>query len=170
MSYQPYIFKGIQNGALTALKAMPQKDSTSDGTSTFEMDRAVYVKTLPHITQTIPQQLHKKWLGNRDASQVTTNRRTNQVGVGSLNAPSNGINKLHPTLSFTTYKEINTTNDALRRVRAGGAVAPAKKNANRNNNLTPSFAPATTLKLSALNYSPISTKMLYGNKNPTLYH
>ena len=121
----------INNGVLKAVRAMPQKDSTSDGTSTFEMSRRNYIETLPVMTTPVA----KKWMGNRDASQVTTNRRVAEVGVGSLNAKQT-------QMSFTTYKDVNTTADALRRVRAGGAVAPAKKNANRKNAPVPTFRPA----------------------------
>lgn len=173
----------LNNGQLSSVRAMPQKDSTSDSQSTFEMNRAVYSRTLPTnpaaITSTSTtynwrarrniQQVTslpsgttsnymngKKWYGNRDASQVTANRRTTEVGVGSLNA----TNK---PMSFETHNNYNTTNDALRRVRAGGAVAPAKKGANRNNAPVPGFAPAI----------PAANSMLsdfYGIKRPVLYH
>jgi hypothetical protein len=130
-----YSIKDMNNGTLNAIKAMPQKDSTSDNNSSFEMGRRTYAKTLPNLTQQAPQNLEKKWSGNRDASQVAANRRNKAIGVGSLNA------KNVPT-SFTTHKVVNTVNDAIRRVRAGGAVAPPKKNAMRTNGLTPTFAPA----------------------------
>jgi len=176
------IINNINNGQLTAIRAMPQKDSTSDGDSTFEMSRSIYSRTLPYnsintptthntyiwqarrnIQQTtsLPSGISsnyingKKWYGNRDASQVTKNRRTTQVGIGSLNASNK------PT-GFTTHSDINTTNDALRRVRAGGAVAPTKKGANRNNNLTPSFSPI-------IPNNP-NLKQMFGIKQPYLYH
>lgn len=140
----------INNGALSGPKAMPQKDSTSDGESTFELGRVTYVKTLqPTNTQQLSQ--NKKWYGNRDASQIIANRRNTQIGLGSLNASGN-------PLSFTTHKEVNTINNALTRVRAGGAVAPAKKGANKNNAPTPSFSPA------------IPPKDIRGIKYPTLFH
>jgi hypothetical protein len=177
------VINNINNGELKAIHAMPQKDSTSDGDSTFEMSRSVYSRTLPtnpmtkptvhnsynwharrNITQitSIPTGASsnymngKKWYGNRDASQVTTNRRTTEVGVGSLNASNK-------PMGFTTHREINTTSDALRRVRAGGAVAPAKKGANRHNAPTPGFAPAVPVKNSIL-------EGLYGIKRPVLFH
>lgn len=146
-----YSIKDINNGTLKAVKAMPQKDSTSDGTSSFEMGRRTYAKTLTNITQQTPQNLEKKWMGNRDASQIATNRRNKAIGVGSLNAAN------APT-SFTTHKVVNTVNDALRRVRAGGAVAPPKKNALRTNGLTPSFSPA------------IPPRSIMGIKYPVLFH
>jgi len=177
------VINNINNGQLSAVRAMPQKDSTSDGDSTFEMSRSVYSRTLPtnptttptvHITYnwqarrnivqttSIPTGVSsnymngKKWYGNRDASQVTANRRTTEVGVGSLNA----ANK---PMGFATHSDINTTRDALRRVRGGGAVAPAKKGANRHNAPTPGFAPAVPAKNSIL-------EGLYGIKRPVLFH
>jgi hypothetical protein len=164
----------INNGTLKAINAMPQKDITSDGTSTFEMGRKVYnqqqhfinaTKTQTHSNWTSATNTNSitrsandvvstkkgKWFGNRDSSQVVANRRNTAIGKGSINTTKT-------PLSFTTDKVVNTTSDALRRVRAGGAVAPAKKNANRNNGLAPSFAPA------------VPANNIYGIKNPVLYH
>jgi hypothetical protein len=173
------IINNINNGELNSVRAMPQKDMTSDNESSFEMARSVYVRTFPNnvintpITHTnyiwqarrniqqitsVPTGITtnymngKKWYGNRDASQVTTNRRTNQVGVGSLNASNS-------PMGFTTHSDINTTRDALRRVRAGGSVAPAKKGANRNNAPVPSFSPALP-----------NLKQNFGIKQPYLFH
>jgi len=141
----------INNGALNGIKAMPQKDSTSDSDSTFAMGRQKFVNTYSTDTLTIPQQNQKKWIGgNRDASQVAVNRKNTQIGTGSLNASVN-------LMSFTTYKDINTVNNALTRVRAGGYMVPPKVRANLNNAPTPSF-------------SPVGTKSHYGIKIPTLYH
>lgn len=167
----------INNNQLSAIKAAPLKDSTSDGNSSFEMGRQGYMRTIPYNPNNMPststtynwqhrrnvqqttslnagvssQYMNgKKWYGNRDASQVTTNRRTTQIGVGSLNASGN-------PMSYTSNTEKNSVQDALRRVRGGGAVAPAKKNANLNNAPTPSFA-------------PIQNKSIYGIKSPTMFH
>jgi hypothetical protein len=141
----------INNGALNSIKAMPQKDSTSDGQSSFVMGRQTYIKTMPDLTKPVQARAHKKWLGNRDASQVTANRRNAEMGIGSLNANSN-------LMAFTTYKDVNNVNDALRRVRAGGAVAPPKKAANLNNAPTPTFSPA------------IPPADIRGIKYPTMFH
>lgn len=150
------IINNINNGELNSIRAMPQKDSTSDNDSTFEMSRSIYSRTFPNniITTGVTSNYMngKKWYGNRDASQVTTNRRTNQVGAGSLNASNS-------SMGFTTHSDINTTRDALRRVRAGGAVAPAKKGANRNNAPVPSFSPAVP-----------DLKQKFGIKQPYLFH
>ena len=173
------IINNINNGELNSIRAMPQKDITSDNDSTFEMSRSIYSRTFPTNVINTPvvhtnfiwqarrniQQITsiptgnssnymngKKWYGNRDASQVTTNRRTSQVGVGSLNATNS-------PMGFTTNIDINTTRDALRRVRAGGSVAPAKKGANRNNAPVPTFSPSLP-----------NLKKHFGIKQPYLFH
>ena len=130
--HREFIVQDINNGTLSVIKSMPVKDSTSDGTSTFSMDRNVYMQTIPPITPTVKQNIEKKWFKNRDASEVTRNRRVNEIGVGSLNASNK-------PQSFTTHRIVNTVNDALTRVRAGGACAPPKKNALRTNGPTPAF-------------------------------
>lgn len=148
MFRQMFSINGINNGVLSAIRAMPQKDSTSDGTSDFEMSRRNYTRTFPVAA---PAQLNKKWMGNRDASQVTANRRVSEVGAGTLNTGNK-------PMSYTTFKDVNTTADALRRVRAGGAIAPAKKGANINNAPTPTFRPAL----------PVNN--IVGIKYPVLFH
>jgi len=155
MSNPVFIKQDINNGALSAIKAMPLKDSTSDATSDFELNRKIYERTYTTPltnTQIIAAlkkprfgmsgltvfdgthaPVQKKWMGstNRDASQITSNRRTNNVGTGSMNYD----NKL---MSFTAYKDVNVVNDALRRVRGGGAVAPPKKAASPSQTYVPS--------------------------------
>lgn len=149
------IINTLNNGKLSGVRAMPQKDSTSDNHSTFELNRALYSRTLPNNPASNYMN-GKKWYGNRDASQVTTNRRITEVGVGSLNASNEDM-------SFETHNNFNTTKEALRRVRAGGAVAPAKKGANRNNAPVPGFLPAKPAANSILSD-------FYGIKRPVLYH
>ena len=153
-----FAINDINNGQLTAIKAMPQKDSTSDGNSTFSADRHAYMKTYtnsPAITtnprghfgmnafgsgsrilptvfdgnQTVAQ---KKWTGNRDASEITRRNRVNNVGVGSLNAQ-------RKPMCFETHSNINTTRDALRRVRAGGATVPKKVTSKLTNAPVPGY-------------------------------
>ena len=110
----------INNGTLLSLKAMPQKDITSDGTSTFAMGRKNYYETYAQApTNAVWKQ--KKFIGgNRDASSVVARRRATEIGVGTMNANSQAM-------SFTTVKDINVGNNALRRVRAGGAYVPAQR-------------------------------------------
>ena len=127
-----FSINNINNGTLKSSKAMPQKDITSVNESSFELGRKTYIETYTGDNNVKLLNNGKKWFGNRDASQVTSNRRNTQIGVGSLNAKKGNM-------SFTTYKDVNVVNDALRRVRAGGSVAPAKKDANKNNAPTPSF-------------------------------
>jgi hypothetical protein len=98
---------------------MPQKDLTSDGTSSFAMARRQYAEVYPVINQSTNKQ--KKFIGgNRDASSVVARRRATEVGVGTLNASQS-------PMSMTGVRDINDTNSALRRVRAGGAYVPPKK-------------------------------------------
>lgn len=150
-----FALNSINNGVLNSVHAMPQKDSTSTGDSTFAIDRRNYMDTYqppltglikdgfdpPSTTSKIwirgnrenhgrssltymtPNQvaLSKKWVGgNRDASQITTNSRVNQTGLGTLNASQT-------PMSFTTRNNINVVRQARHRVRSGGAVVPAKK-------------------------------------------
>lgn len=118
----------INNAVLTTVKAMPLKDSTSDGTDHFAIKRNEYVNTFSSTPS-------KKWYGNsssRDASSFTRLREIHEIGVGSLNAPQ-------VPFSFTSSTSKNTVNDALRRVRAGGTVAPAKKIYSKPLGPTPGF-------------------------------
>lgn len=135
------------NGALTSNKAMPQKDITSDSNASFQIGRKSYLDTVP---ETIAPE--KKWMPTvRDASDIARRRRVVSIGKGSINMnPS--------TLSYTTYRDVNVENDALRRVRAGGAVAPAKKNAQTMSPIVPRYAPA------------VPTTAIISNKYPTMFH
>lgn len=139
----------LNNGMLKSKMAMPQKDSTSDGQSTFSMDRRTYNRTVnpnPLNTKLTPAhyshqlntvfdgtstQKQKQWYGNRDASEVVRRNRTVEVGLGTLNAKGGAM-------SFESNANANTVNNALRRVRGGGAVAPAKKAHNVHNAYSPS--------------------------------
>jgi hypothetical protein len=111
----------INNGALSTINAMPQKGSNSNGDSSFELARAIYVQTNALVSKTPTYQNNqKKWLGNRDASQVTANRRNNGIGKGSINTSSSN------TLSFTSFRDVNVVSDALTRCRSGGSTVPKK--------------------------------------------
>lgn len=103
----------MNNGSLTFTRAMPLKDSTSDNSSRFSSAREVYTETTPDTST-------KKWYGNRDSSSVIERKKNNAIGKGS-------INKNNTELAFTSFTEKNTVNNAIRRVRAGGAIVPAKK-------------------------------------------
>lgn len=113
-----FSIQNINNGVLTADTAMPLKDSTSNNEARFQMDRKEFIETVPRVIH--PE---NKWIGGtRDASDVARRRRIGAVGKGTINTNNN-------ELAFTTPNDINFRNSALRRVRAGGAVAPPKKGA-----------------------------------------
>lgn len=107
------------NAVLSTTKAMPMKDSTSDGTSVFSNARREYCEIVPTTPETVQQKLSKKWFGNRDASQIATNRRIHEIGVGTLNASKTPF-------AFTNKNDKNSRIDALARVRGGGSVVPPK--------------------------------------------
>ena len=142
-----FSLQNLNNGALAANKAMPLKDSTSDNASSFQMGRKMYIDTLPE-----PIEPTKKWMpASRDASDIARRRRVAALGKGSINVTPN-------LLAFTEYRDVNTTNDALRRARAGGSVAPAKKNSQTFSPIVPRYAPA------------VPSGSVVPNKYPTLYH
>jgi len=112
----------LNNGILSARKAMPMKELNSDGDSSFAMDRRVYMRT-PISSDKLEIVAKKKWYGGssvRDSSLVIEKRVKNGVGVGTLNAGGNPI-------SFQTVKDVNVTREALVRVRNIGSCVPAKK-------------------------------------------
>ena len=108
----------LNNGILSARKAMPMKEMNSDGDSSFAMDRRVYIRT--PVTSSI---VAKKWYGGssvRDSTLVMEKRVKNEVGVGTLNADGN-------PMSFKTDIDVNVRREALVRVRNIGSCVPAKK-------------------------------------------
>ena len=115
-----YRRNNINNGILNNQRAMPQKDMTSDGNTTFSVGRHAYVETAnASNSMSQSQKIEKKWYGNRDSSTVTANRRTTSIGKGSINSSNT-------PLSFTTTNDSNTERQAIIRARAGGYVVPPK--------------------------------------------
>lgn len=113
------ILNDINNAVLTAPRAMPLKDSTSDGTSTFAMGRRDFRMSLVADTNVRTQNLQKKWIGgNRDASQIVTNRR--------INGQASSLNSNGQSTAFTCKNDPNTVRDALVRTRHIGSAVPAK--------------------------------------------
>jgi len=113
------ILNNINNGILNSSYAMPQKDITSDGASFFSMGRQQYIRT----EKTEEESGKKKWYGssnNRDSTRILQKKTMTEIGKGSLN-----LNK--EPMSFAGHNDINTTNQALIRVRHLGCAAPAKK-------------------------------------------
>ena len=132
-----FCWKQINNGTLRGMHVMPQKDLTSDNTSSFAMGRHEYVRTLgvdttlinDNARDTLRKQVQKKWYGNtsvRDSSRVMDKKVRNEIGNGSLNASK-------AEMSFTETRDINTRMDALRRVRNIGSSVPAIKTHNYPN-------------------------------------
>ena len=120
MSTGQPILTGFNNGILRGDKAMPAKDITSDGNSSFSMSRRSYMRVMPLTIQSNAIQQEKKWFGNRDASQVTANARVSQVGIGTSNTAQSSF-------SFKSSTETNSERQALNRLRGGGrAVVPMK--------------------------------------------
>ena len=132
------ILTELNNGIINAKNAMPLKDLNSDNAGSFELNRKLFNKAYqPPINyksapigrsffqRRAPAIEHgfivdgpksvqqKKWIGgNRDASQITTNRRRKTTGqIVTYSGPQ----------SFT-----NSRIDALARVRGGGACVPPK--------------------------------------------
>ena len=84
-----FSLQSINNGALSGDKAMPQKDITSDNTSSFKMGRQMYIDTLPE-----PIEPTKKWMpAVRDASDIARRRRVAAVGKGSINVSPNLLDR-----------------------------------------------------------------------------
>jgi hypothetical protein len=113
----------INNGILSTLKSSPMKDITSDGNNSFSMNRQQFVKTNRTETASTPAIiLQKKWYGsnNKDASTITDSRRISEIGNGSLNSSKKDF-------AFKTTSDINVSREALKRVRSGGCIVPAKK-------------------------------------------
>ena len=44
------IINNINNSELNSIRAMPQKDITSNNESSFEMSRSIYSRTFPSLT------------------------------------------------------------------------------------------------------------------------
>ena len=109
------IIHGLNNGVLNSRYAMPQKDLTSDGESSFAMGRQQYIHSEPI-------NLGKKWYGSsstRDSTAILQKRAISAVGKGSLNLAGN-------PMSFAGHNDINTTREALSRVRNIGCAVPTK--------------------------------------------
>ena len=120
-----YMFKMMfsmptgNNAVLSSTKAMPQKDASSDGTSSFSNARREYCEVITSTPETVRNKITKKWFGNRDASQIASNRRVREIGVGSMNASNKPF-------AFMNKNDKNSRVDALARVRGGGCVVPPK--------------------------------------------
>ena len=118
----------INNANLSSVKAMPLKDSTTDGTNNFAINRFKYFETEPTQHMNNTEINRKKWYGsstNRQSSAVSEKNKMNQIGVGTFN--STITNPLRAT-SFTTpyINNRSTVTNALSRVRGGGYITTQK--------------------------------------------
>ena len=119
------------NGNISNVKmAMPSQFYPSANTSLFSSARNAYINDvgkgpLPNSTSTIDYTKKKKW-NNTSSSQLTYLKRVNAIGKSSIQSPL--------TIQELSFRSQDTTsrNDALRRCRGGGCVAPKKKGANRS--------------------------------------
>jgi hypothetical protein len=95
---------------------MNSKDGTSDGTSSYSMNLLIYSKKA-YDTLTI-----KKKLCAYDASVTTHRNRVFAIG------------KTNESVGYTSLSHTkgHVVNDALRRVRSGGSIAPKKKGLKNN--------------------------------------
>ena len=97
---------------------MPLKNVNADNEGSFSNARHEYSETI-NSTYTVAEFNKKKYLGNRDASTIVAKRKMKQIGYGSMNP--NGI-----SMSFSSVANVNTIQDALRRVRGSGNTVPPK--------------------------------------------
>lgn len=108
------------NGILSAIRAMPLKDLTSNNENFFSMKRTLYTRS----ATTRPSNdvyLTKKYYGavNHDASS-----RTRQMSASSVGS---GLNYDQKPLSYTTVQTNNLVQgQALQRVRNSGYIIPRK--------------------------------------------
>ena len=115
------IIENINNGILSSKYAMPQKDLTSDGESYFAMGRQQFMNTDTNVKKDTIS-LGKKWYSassTRDSTAILQKRVIGALGKGTLNLDGN-------PMSFAGHNDVNTTRDALHRVRHLGCAVPAK--------------------------------------------
>jgi len=108
----------MNNAELTGKNAMPLKDSTTDGSSSFSMGRMMFVRG-----KDLKETDNKKWYGNNADNQ---RRAHNGHLHHRLNFPNTVLNALGTATSFTTNNSINVQRQAVNRTRNGGATVPAK--------------------------------------------
>ena len=108
----------MNNAELNVPKAMPLKDSTTDGSSRFSMGRMMFVRG-----KDLKETENKKWYGN----SADTHRRAHNGHIHHrLNFPKTVFNAEGTPTSFTTNNSINVQRQAVKRTRNGGSIVPAK--------------------------------------------
>ena len=133
MIQQPAI-NGLNNAVLRGVDAMPIKDSTSDGSSTFSLFRRRFLLTNSALPPRQNNQAQRVGISNRftanfaaktGPSQVTDN--SNVVARRKAAAIGQSMNPTGGPLSFMSSSNRSVVNDAKVRARAGGAATVPKK-------------------------------------------
>lgn len=123
--------QNTNNGNISNVRmAMPAQFYPSSNTNVFSSARNAYVNNvgrgpLSNPLSTAEYTKKKKW-NNSCSSQLTYMKRVNAIGKSSIQSPQ--------TVHELSFRSQDTTsrNEALRRCRAGGCVAPKKKGANKD--------------------------------------
>lgn len=110
----------INNADSNLPKAMPLKDSTSDGTSSFSLSRMSF-----HRGKDLKETENKKWYGN---SHDSHRRAINGHIHHRLDFHNTVFNGEGETTSFSTNDSTNrqVSRQALIKTRSGGSRVPAK--------------------------------------------
>jgi hypothetical protein len=126
----------MNNAVLTGVDAMPMKDSTSDGSTTFSMMRRRFLSTYTTSAPGQNNQNQRVGISNRftanfaaktgpsrvtDNSDVVSRRKAAAIGAGSMNASGGAM-------SFTSSSNKSVVDDARLRARGfgGGSAVPRK--------------------------------------------
>ena len=108
----------LNNAELNVANAMPLKDSTTDGSSQFSIERILFARA-----KDLKEADNKKWYG----SSADTNRRAKDRHLHHrVNYPTTVFNTEGTPTSFTTNNSINVQRQAVQRTRNAGSVVPAK--------------------------------------------
>lgn len=111
----------INNGNISNIyKAMPSQFYPSANSSLFSIGRQSFMNST-----TKNDYIKKKKIGIKTASEITDNKKNNAIGKSSIQS-----NLSQQNLSFRS-QDNNIRNKLLQKCRAGGCIAPAKKNANK---------------------------------------
>ena len=111
--------QNTNNNRLSAVNAMPLKDLTSDGESSFSQIRREYKTT----TDVVSPEKNKAVYGNstnRSASSVIKRNKTIEAGKG--------VNNKSGVFGFTNGNDYNAVGRSLVRVRRMGGAVPPKCN------------------------------------------
>ena len=132
--------QNINNGITNSKGGMPQKFRGADGGASFAMGRSLYANRSRLPTTSLEELYRIQKMNNINGFYVTGKpiniqssdqyiQRKKNLAIGKGSMP--GFNNGSTDLSFKSNKNsnINTSNDARRRCRSGGCVAPKKKGA-----------------------------------------